>query len=61
MKETLSQIFKLGPTFYFITKNGKLYAIFFSIIFSTMHKIKSKPYIKNLRHRSLPYDSEKGY
>ena len=29
MKGTVSQIFKLGTSFYFITKNGKLDAILF--------------------------------
>ena len=27
---------------------------FLSSIYSTMHRIKSRPYIKNLRHHSLP-------
>ena len=34
---------------------------FFKIIFSTMHKMKTRPYINNLRYSSLPNDSENEY
>ena len=29
MEETVSQIFDIGPSFYFMIKNGKLLVIFF--------------------------------
>ena len=29
MERTVSQIFYIGPSFYFIIKNGKLFVIFF--------------------------------
>ena len=34
---------------------------FYSTIFSTMHKIKTRPYINKLRHRSVPNDIENEY
>ena len=30
LEGTVSQIFYLGPSFYFMTKNGKLFAIFYN-------------------------------
>ena len=57
----MSQISNIAPSSHFITKNGKLYAIFFSTIFSTMHKIETRACIKNLRNGSLPYDSANKY
>ena len=34
MEGTVSQIFILGPSFYFMTKNGKLFDIIFNNIFN---------------------------
>ena len=42
----MSQHFKIGLGFIFMSKNGKNY-------FYRFHKIKSRTYIKNLRHGSL--------
>ena len=33
MEGTVSQNFDIGPSFYFMTKNGKLFAFFRSLIF----------------------------
>ena len=40
MKGTVSQILNLGPSFDFMTKNGKLYAIFFQQYFLQCIKYK---------------------
>ena len=61
MKGRVYQILNLGPSFSFMTKNGKLYAIFFSTIFSTMHRIKNRLYINILKHSFLPNDIENEY
>ena len=34
MERMVSQILILGPSFYFMTKNGKLFDIIFNIIFN---------------------------
>ena len=39
---SMSQIFDLGPSFYFMTKKGNFLS-FFSIQISTFHKIKLGP------------------
>ena len=49
----MSQILILSPSFYFMTKKGNFLTLF-STIFSTLHKIKTKQKINNLRHRFLP-------
>ena len=33
LEGTVSQIFYLGPSFYFMTKNGKLFVFFENLIF----------------------------
>ena len=48
----MSQIVDIGPSFDFMSKNGKI-LIFFHDYFSRFHKIKTRTYIKNLRHGSL--------
>ena len=48
----MSQIFKICLSFLFMSKNGKILIIFHNY-FSRFHKIKSRTYIKNLRHGSL--------
>ena len=53
MEETVSQIFDIGPSFYFMIKNGKLLVIFFLTFILHFHKMRTKTYIKILRHRSL--------
>ena len=53
MEGTLSQILDVVSRFDFITKNGKLFFIFFFIIYSSFHKMRTKTYIKILRHFSL--------
>ena len=50
MKGTLSQIIDIGSRFDFITKNGKLVIIIF---LAFILKMRTKIYIKILRHRSL--------
>ena len=52
MEEMVSQIFDIGPSFYFMIKNGKLLVIFFLNIYSSFHKMRTKTYIKILRHGS---------
>ena len=44
-----------------MTKNQETLSHFFSTIYSTMHNIKTRPYIKNLRHAFLSDDSENKY
>ena len=51
-KEIMSQNLDIGLSFIFISKNGKIFVIFYSF-FSTFHKIKTRTYINNLRHGSL--------
>ena len=48
----MSQNFKIGLSFFLCQKNGK-FLLFFHNYFSRFHKIKSRTYIKNLRHYSL--------
>ena len=48
----MSQFFYIGPSFDLMTKNGKILMIF-SLLFSRFHKIKTRAYLKNLRHASL--------
>ena len=40
LKGKMSQIFDLGPSFYFMTKKGNFLS-FFAIQFSTFHKMKT--------------------
>ena len=59
LEGSVSQNLNIGPSYYFMSKNGKLFVNFFQIyIFSisTFHKIKTKTYIKILRHPSLHPD-----
>ena len=51
-KGTVSQNFKIVPSSLFMSKNGKILIIFHNY-FSRIHKIKSRTYIRNLRHSSL--------
>ena len=44
--------FLFRPWFIFYDKNGKLLSKYFTL-FSRFHQIKTRPYIKNLRHSSL--------
>ena len=56
MERTVSQICAICSRFDFITKNGKLIVIFihfFLNIYCSFHKMRTKIYIKILRHRSL--------
>ena len=46
----MSQFFILGLSFCFMSKN---FLTFFKTFCSRFHKIKSRPYIKNLGHGSL--------
>ena len=46
----MSQNLKIGLSSLFMSKNG---VSFFHYYFSRFHKIKSRTYIKNLRHCSL--------
>ena len=48
----MSQISDLGLSLYFMSKNGKLLVFFFTQ-FSTLHSIKTRTYIRNLRHNAL--------
>ena len=48
----VSQNVYIGPSSYLMEKKGNVLILFIDS-FSTFHKIKSKTYIKNLRHRSL--------
>ena len=43
----------IGPSFYFMQKQGKPFDIFLKDKFSTFHEIKTRTFIKNLRHSSL--------
>ena len=52
MEGTVSQIFDIGPSFYFMIKNGKLFVIVFDL-YTSFHKMKNNTSIKILRHRSL--------
>ena len=61
LKGTMSQNFKIGPSFLFMSKNGKIFLLFFHNYFSRFHKIKSRTYIKNLRHGSLQMNVLCGY
>ena len=54
----MSQNLYLGLGFNFMTKTGNFYVIFL-YYFSRFHKIKTRPYIKDLRHSSL--DQDVGY
>ena len=53
MEGTVSQICYIGPSFYFMIKNGKLFVIVFFDIYTLFHKMKNNISIKILRHRSL--------
>ena len=50
----MSQILIFSPSFHFMTKKMGNLLTLFSTIFSTLHKMKTKQKVKNLRHRSLP-------
>ena len=39
----MSQISDLGPSFYFMSKNGNFFLSFFATKFSRFHKIKTRP------------------
>ena len=61
MEGSVSQIFYLGPSFYLmqsrkktVLKNDQKLPVF-------LHKIKTKPQIKNLRHTSLHKDLMTNY
>ena len=47
LKGTVSQHFKIVPSFLFMSKNEKIFFFFFHFYFSRFHKIKSRTYIKN--------------
>ena len=57
-EEIVIQIFDIGPSFYFMIKNGKLFSNCFYDIYSLLHKMKIKTSIKILRHCSLQKDHE---
>ena len=52
MEGTVSQIFYLGPSLNFMSKNGYFFTIFLTK-FSRFYKIKTRALIKKLRHGSL--------
>ena len=52
LEGTVSQIFYLGLSFYFIKITGN-FLLFFKTVFSRLHKIKTGTYITNLRHCSF--------
>ena len=52
LEGAMSQIFDLCLSFYFMSKKGN-FLLFFKTFFSRLHKIKTRAYIKNLRHGSL--------
>ena len=52
MEGTVSQIFFLGLSFNFILKKGR-FSGFFLATFSAFDKMRTKIYIKNLRHKFL--------
>ena len=56
----MSQNFDIGPSFIFMSKMGR-FLLFFHDYFSRFHKIKTKTYIMNLRHRSLQMNVFHGY
>ena len=56
----MSQIFDLGISLDFMIKTGR-FSYFFQTKFSTFDKIKTKTYIKNLRHSSLHMSIIYGY
>ena len=56
----MSQILYIGPSFIFMSKNGKIFIIC-NDYFSRYHKIKTRTYIKNLRHGSLQMNVFYGY
>ena len=51
----MSQNFDIGLSFILMSKNGKIFKKKFDY-FSTFHRIKTRTYIKHLRHRSLQMD-----
>ena len=53
MKGRVSQIIDTGPRFDFITKKGETCCYFFLGIYSSFHKMRTKIYIKILRHLPL--------
>ena len=57
-KGTLSQNFKIGPSFLLMSKK---FLLFLHSYFSRFHKIKSRTYIENLRHSSLQMNVLSGY
>ena len=52
LEGSVSQIFNVGPSFFLCQKTGNFLS-FFAKQFSTFHKIKTRTYIRNLRHASL--------
>ena len=60
MEETVSQILILCPSFFLWQKMGNLLTLF-SILFTTLHKIKTKQKITNLRQRFLPTGMKKDH
>ena len=49
----MSQIFVLGLSFNFMSKNRQLYDYLFEYFFSKFDKKRTRTYIDNLRHSSL--------
>ena len=53
LEGTVSQNFKIGFSFSFMSKNGKIFKKKIHNYISRFHRIKSRTYIKNLRYGSL--------
>ena len=53
MEGTVSRIFYIAPSFYFMIKNGKHFVIAFLTFTLHLKKLRTKSYIKILRHSYL--------
>ena len=60
LREPCLKILKYAQVFFLCQKTGR-FLLFFHNYFSRFHKIKSKKYIKKLRHGSLQMDVLCGY